>query len=162
MFKNRLLLIGVSTMFSAFSADCVWTGLGNGWSDAANWVDGKVPVAGDTVQVVGETDKITVGDDDIELASSLAKIQLDGASSELVIDVTEDANLGCMVQGAGTIVKKGSGSVILTSEVIKTVDLSSNKVYAYNGTTHYTCSSEEGSLIPTACIEVPVETETVE
>ena len=47
-------------------------------------------------------------------------------------------------------------------ESVKTVDLSSNKVYAYNGTTHYTCSSEEGSLIPTACIEVPVETETVE
>ena len=51
---------------------------------------------------------------------------------------------------------------ILTSEVIKTVNLSSNKVYAYNGTTHYTCSSEEGSLIPTTCIEVPVETEAVE
>jgi autotransporter-associated beta strand protein len=34
-----------------------------------------------------------------------------------VIDVTEDANLGCMVQGTGTIVKKGAGSVILTSEV---------------------------------------------
>ena len=50
----------------------------------------------------------------------------------------------------------------LKEEAIKTVDLSSNTVYAYNGTTHYTCSSEEGSLIPTACIEVPVETETVE
>ena len=51
---------------------------------------------------------------------------------------------------------------VLAQEVVKTVDLSSNTVYAYNGTTHYTCSSEEGSLIPTACIEVPVETETVE
>lgn len=50
----------------------------------------------------------------------------------------------------------------LATELVKTVDLSSNKVYAYNGTTHYTCSSEEGSLIPTACIEVPVETEAVE
>ena len=112
------LSIAGAIVSTAFSADCTWTGLGTaGWADEGNWVDGKVPVAGDTVQVVGETDKITVGDDDIELASSLAKIQLDGASSELVIDVTEDANLGCMVQGAGTIVKKGSGSVILTSEV---------------------------------------------
>jgi hypothetical protein len=56
----------------------------------------------------------------------------------------------------------GEDGVVLSQEVVKTVDLSSNKVYAYNGTTHYTCSSEEGSLIPTACIEVPVETETVE
>ena len=56
----------------------------------------------------------------------------------------------------------GEDGVVLSQEVVKTVDLSSNTVYAYNGTTHYTCSSEEGSLIPTACIEVPVETETVE
>ena len=56
----------------------------------------------------------------------------------------------------------GEDGVVLSEEVVKTVVLSSNKVYAYNGTTNYTCSSEEGSLIPTACIEVPVETETVE
>ena len=47
--------------------------------------------------------------------------------------------------------------VILTSEVIKTVNLSSNVVRAYNGTTHYTCSSEEDWLLPTVCIEVPIE-----
>ena len=46
---------------------------------------------------------------------------------------------------------------ILTSEVIKTVNLSSNVVRAYNGTTHYTCSSEEDWLLPTVCIEVPIE-----
>jgi hypothetical protein len=56
----------------------------------------------------------------------------------------------------------GEDGVVLSQEVVKTVDLSSNTVYAYNGTTHYICNSEEGSLIPTACIEVPVETETVE
>ena len=46
---------------------------------------------------------------------------------------------------------------VLAQEVVKTVDLSSNKVYAYNGTTHYTCSSEEDWLLPTVCIEVPIE-----
>ena len=38
---------------------------------------------------------------------------------------------------------------------IKTVDLSDNHVYSYKGTTHYDCSSAEGSLVPTLSIDVP-------
>ena len=38
---------------------------------------------------------------------------------------------------------------------VKTVDLSDNHVYSYKGTTHYDCSSAEGSLVPTLSIDVP-------
>lgn len=40
-------------------------------------------------------------------------------------------------------------------ESIKTVDLNGQKVYSYDGTTHYSCSAAEGSLIPTLAIDVP-------
>ena len=45
----------------------------------------------------------------------------------------------------------------LETESIKTINLSSSEVYAYDGITHYTCSSEVNSLLPTACIEVPIK-----
>ena len=40
---------------------------------------------------------------------------------------------------------------------IKTVDLSDNVVYSYGSTTHYLCSSEEGSLVPTLSVKVPTD-----
>ena len=45
----------------------------------------------------------------------------------------------------------------LATESVKTVDLSDNHVYSYKDTTHYTCSSEEGSLLPTLAIEEGVK-----
>lgn len=45
----------------------------------------------------------------------------------------------------------------LATESVKTVDLSDNHVYSYKDTTHYTCSSEDGSLIPTLAIEEGVK-----
>ena len=45
----------------------------------------------------------------------------------------------------------------LAQESIKTVDLSDNHVYSYKDTTHYACSSEEGSLVPTLSIDVPTD-----
>ena len=45
------------------------------------------------------------------------------------------------------------------TESIKTVDLSDNHVYSYKGTTHYSCSSEEGSLVPTLSVKVPTDTQ---
>lgn len=44
-----------------------------------------------------------------------------------------------------------------TEKSVKTVDLSDNVVYSYNGTTHYSCSSEEGSLVPTLSVKVPTD-----
>lgn len=44
---------------------------------------------------------------------------------------------------------------------IKTVDLSDNVVYSYDGTTHYSCSSEEGSLVPTLSVKVPTDVQEV-
>lgn len=49
----------------------------------------------------------------------------------------------------------GEDGVVLSQEVVKTVDLSDNHVYSYKGTTHYDCSSAEGSLVPTLSIDVP-------
>lgn len=43
----------------------------------------------------------------------------------------------------------------LATESVKAVDLNNQKVYSYDETTHYTCSSEDGSLIPTLSIDVP-------
>ena len=48
---------------------------------------------------------------------------------------------------------------VIGSESIKTVDLSDNHVYSYKGTTHYSCSSEEGSLVPTLSVKVPTDTQ---
>lgn len=49
----------------------------------------------------------------------------------------------------------------LATESIKTVDLSDNVVYSYDGTTHYSCSSEEGSLVPTLSVKVPTDVQEV-
>lgn len=49
----------------------------------------------------------------------------------------------------------GEDGVVLSQEVVKTVDLSDNHIYSYKGTTHYDCSSAEGSLVPTLSIDVP-------
>ncbi|MTN82193.1 hypothetical protein GMB34_13610 [Turicibacter sanguinis] len=45
----------------------------------------------------------------------------------------------------------------LATESVKTVDLSDNVVYSYGSTTHYSCSSEEGSLVPTLSVKVPTD-----
>lgn len=47
----------------------------------------------------------------------------------------------------------------LKTPIVKTVDLSDNHVYSYKGTTHYSCSSEEGSLVPTLSVKVPTDTQ---
>jgi hypothetical protein len=49
----------------------------------------------------------------------------------------------------------------LATPAIKTVDLSANVVYSYDGTTHYSCSSEEGSLVPTLSVKVPTDVQEV-
>ena len=43
----------------------------------------------------------------------------------------------------------------LATESVKTVDLNGQKVYSYDGTTHYSCSATEGALVPTLSIDVP-------
>ena len=66
-------------------------------------------------------------------------------------DVKDELNL---LTGKLTQRIDEDGSV-LTQEVVKTVDLSDYHVYSYKDTTHYTCSSAEGSLVPTLSIDVP-------
>ena len=45
----------------------------------------------------------------------------------------------------------------LETPTIKTVDLSDNHIYSYQETTHYDCSSAEGSLVPTLSVKVPTD-----
>ena len=49
----------------------------------------------------------------------------------------------------------------LAQESIKTVDLSDNVVYSYDEVTHYDCSSEDGSLVPTVAVKVPTDVQAV-
>jgi hypothetical protein len=49
----------------------------------------------------------------------------------------------------------------LATPIVKTVVLSDNVVYSYDEVTHYDCSSEEGSLIPTAALTVPTNVNAV-
>ena len=50
---------------------------------------------------------------------------------------------------------------VLAEESIKTVDLSDNVVYSYDEVTHYDCSSESGSLVPTLAVKVPTNVNAV-
>lgn len=47
----------------------------------------------------------------------------------------------------------------LGQQSIKTVVLSDDMVYSYDEVTHYDCSSEEGSLVPTIAVKVPTDTQ---
>jgi autotransporter-associated beta strand protein len=116
--KSKIFTFAAVMSVICFAANqCVWTGSGTGgWSDAANWKDGLVPVAGDTVQAEGEN-SITIGDDDVALASSIATINIVGASSSAVIDISGDAELKCQIKGDGCIVKRGAGSVIIAASL---------------------------------------------
>lgn len=49
----------------------------------------------------------------------------------------------------------------IATPIVKTVDLSDNVVYSYDSTTHYSCSSEEGSLVPTLSVKVPTDVQEV-
>ena len=67
-----------------------------------------------------------------------------------------DSNNGATVEDLKAYLKANPTTVQYPiSKTIKTVDLSDNHVYSYKGTTHYDCSSAEGSLVPTLSIDVP-------
>ena len=62
----------------AQGATCVWTGGSGSWSDSANWLDGGVPAAGDTVYVSNTVANITI---DIDVPGvSIASIRFEGQS----------------------------------------------------------------------------------
>ena len=63
----------------AQGATCVWTGGSGSWSDSANWLDGGVPAAGDTVYVSNTVANITI---DIDVPGvSIASIRFEGQSA---------------------------------------------------------------------------------
>ena len=63
----------------AMGGTCVWTGASGNWSNAANWRDGVVPVAGDTVYVSNTVGNVSINLDPAD-GVSLASIRFEGAS----------------------------------------------------------------------------------
>ena len=67
-----------------------------------------------------------------------------------------NSNDGATVEDLKAYLKANPTTVqYLIGKSIKTVDLKGQKVYSYDGTTHYICSSAEGSLVPILSIDVP-------
>ena len=78
-----------------------------------------------------------------------------GGMGSLFIKTTKD--ITTVEQFTAWLRNSNATVVVPKAESIKTVDLSDNHVYSYKGTTHYDCSSAEGSLVPTLSVKVPTD-----
>ena len=79
-----------------------------------------------------------------------------------VLSISNDELESLDIQGLNKWLSLNKTTIYYPSEKsIKTVDLSDNHVYSYKDTTHYTCSSEDGSLLPTLAIEEGVKYEAI-
>lgn len=108
-----------------------------------------------------QSNTVTVKNIQLELGSSVTSYYEPHKSNILTVnedvtlrsngDICDELNLltGQLTQ------RIGEDGVVLSQEVVKTVDLSDNHVYSYKDVTHYDCSSAEGSLVPTLSIDVP-------
>ena len=77
MKKLAAIFALAATLVSAYGATRVWTGASGKWSDAANWLDGAAPSAGDTVYVSNTVSGITI---DLDVPGvSIASIRFEGA-----------------------------------------------------------------------------------
>ncbi len=76
--KKFLMLVGVCGLgvFALHGGTCVWTGGSGSWTDSANWLDGAVPSAGDTVYVSNSVAAASIDID--EPGVSLASIRFEG------------------------------------------------------------------------------------
>ena len=76
--KKFLMLVGACALgvSAVHGATCVWTGGSGNWTDSANWLDGTVPSAGDTVYV---SNSVAVASIDIDAPGvSIASIRFEG------------------------------------------------------------------------------------
>ena len=82
-----------------------------------------------------------------------------GNYSELRLCLLTSKLTSADIEGIKTYVKNNPFTIQyqLKTESVKTVDLSDNHVYSYKDTTHYACSSAEGSLVPTLSVKVPTD-----
>ena len=82
-----------------------------------------------------------------------------GNYSELRLCLLTSKLTSADIEGIKTYVKNNPFTIQyqLKTESVKTVDLSDNHVYSYKDTTHYNCSSAEGSLVPTLSVKVPTD-----
>lgn len=74
--RCRVLLVALALGLVAQAGTCVWTGGSGRWSDPANWRDGTLPVAGDTVYVSNTVANITINLDTAGI--SIASIRFEG------------------------------------------------------------------------------------
>ena len=84
---------------------------------------------------------------------------INGNYSELRLCLLTSKLTSADIEGIKTYVKNNPFTIQyqLKTGSVKTVDLSDNHVYSYKDTTHYACSSEEGSLVPTLSVKVPTD-----
>ena len=84
---------------------------------------------------------------------------INGNYSELRLCLLTSKLTSADIEGIKTYVKNNPFTIQyqLKTESVKTVDLSDNHVYSYKDTTHYNCSSAEGSLVPTLSVKVPTD-----
>lgn len=105
-------------------------------------------------------DKINVGISAQEGTQEQVSIyyhKFNGDYCEVRLCVPTSKLISANIEGIKTYVQNNPFTLQYQSaeSIIKTVDLKGQKVYSYDGTTHYTCSAAEGSLVPTLSIDVP-------
>ena len=141
--------------------EVVLNGSENGWN--TYWNDNVVPLDNFFtcgINLDGKTRGRAVVDkfSQIELRDeSEGFISNAGAEDEFAIRISKDKLETQDLKGFKKYLSQNPITVRykLATPVVKTVDLSDNAVYSYKDTTRYTCSSEDGSLVPTLSIDVP-------
>jgi hypothetical protein len=111
------LLLTLALVMPLSAAECVWNGTSGDWGDSAGWMDGVKPSAGDTVKITGDNVEVTVGDSDIDSFRLVAEVVIESSLSRLVIDTSaaSSVDVPAVFSGEGTIVKKGTATVNLTT-----------------------------------------------
>ena len=102
------------------------------------------------------SDKFSYISNDVTKAENVEGIYGGGGNISFFINVSNSK--ATTVEGFKNWLSTNNVTIqYLKTHTIKTVDLSDNHVYSYKGTTHYDCSSAEGSLVPTLSVKVPTD-----
>ena len=109
-FCRKFLMLASACGLGVFAlpgATCVWTGGSGAWSDSANWLDGAVPSAGDTVYVSNTVANVT-----IEIDADAAPLE------KTIVAVPEpaavDGNLSVIV----TALDKKTGRIVSEEQIV--------------------------------------------
>ena len=111
-----LMASALSAVSLATAEEKVWTGASGRWGDAAGWQNGAKPAtAGDTVRIKGSGVAVTVGEADIANFELVTQVTIEEPDSQLVIDTSAQVDSPAVFSGKGTLVKKGTSLLNLTT-----------------------------------------------